>query len=56
MATSWPAAAMGWMDIGTLEPGKLADVLAVGGDPLADVGALEKAALVVKEGIVMKRY
>jgi hypothetical protein len=37
-------------DVGTLEPGKLADVLVVGGNPLADLAALGDVRLVLKEG------
>ena len=36
--------------LGTLEPGKLADVVAVRGDPTADVGALWRVETVYKEG------
>lgn len=41
-------------EIGTLEPGKRADVLVVEGDPLRDVGALERVFAVVKDGIISK--
>ena len=54
-ATAWPAEAMGWDEIGTLEAGKLADVIAVVGDPLTDSGALKRVRLVVLEGVVVKR-
>ncbi len=37
-------------DLGTLESGKLADVLIVDGDPLADLRALRNTWLVLKEG------
>jgi imidazolonepropionase-like amidohydrolase len=37
-------------ELGTLETGKLADVLVVDGDPLADVHALTKVRLVLREG------
>ncbi len=37
-------------DLGTLEPGKLADVLIVDGDPLKEIGALSKTWKVLKEG------
>ena len=37
-------------ELGTLEPGKLADVLVVDGNPLADVNALTKIRLVLREG------
>ncbi len=52
--TAWAAQAMGWADIGILEPGKLADVIAVAGDPLADIRALDRVVLVVREGQVVK--
>ena len=53
-ATAWPARAMGWADVGTLETGKLADVIAVAGDPLSDPGALDRVVLVVREGEVKR--
>ena len=46
-ATGWAAEAMGWEDIGTLVPNKLADLVAVDGDPLEDIEAMRKVALVV---------
>src|SRR3546814_8697694 len=36
-ATSVPAMALGFKDIGTLEPGKLADLVILDADPLADI-------------------
>ena len=39
---------------GSLEPGRWADLIAVKGDPLADVRALESVAFVMKEGKVYK--
>jgi imidazolonepropionase-like amidohydrolase len=41
-------------EIGTLEPGKAADVIAVAGDPLKDVSVLERVAFVMKGGRVYK--
>jgi imidazolonepropionase-like amidohydrolase len=41
-------------DIGTLEPGKAADLIAVAGDPLADVTTLKQVGFVMKGGRVMK--
>jgi imidazolonepropionase-like amidohydrolase len=38
-------------DTGTLEVGKMADVIAVEGDPLADIQALRKVRLLVKSGV-----
>jgi imidazolonepropionase-like amidohydrolase len=40
---------------GTLEPGKLADVVAVPGDVLADISATERVVFVMKEGRVVLR-
>ncbi len=40
--------------IGTLEPKKLADIVAVSGDPLADIHATEKVVFVMKNGIIYK--
>ena len=41
-------------DLGTIEPGKLADVIVVRGDPLFDVTALGSVEVVVKDGVVWK--
>lgn len=54
-ATKTNAEAYRLDDLGTLEPGKRADVLLVAGDPLADLNALyrpENIALVMKDGQV----
>ena len=40
--------------IGAVEPGKLADLVAVSGDPLSDVRILENVNFVMKEGVVYK--
>jgi imidazolonepropionase-like amidohydrolase len=42
-------------DLGTLEPGKLADIVATTGDPLADITALEHVTFVMKEGVIARR-
>jgi len=51
-ATRWPAA---WLkkekDIGTLAPGRYADVIAVRGDVLTHVDLLQKVDVVVKNGV-----
>jgi imidazolonepropionase-like amidohydrolase len=39
--------------IGTLEPGKFADIIAVPGDPLKDVQSLEHAKFVMKAGSII---
>jgi imidazolonepropionase-like amidohydrolase len=41
-------------EIGTLEPGKTADLIAVAGNPVADVTALHTVEFVMKSGIVAK--
>ena len=38
-------------DVGSLEPGKRADLIAVDGDPLADVTVLKRVAFVMKDGV-----
>jgi imidazolonepropionase-like amidohydrolase len=40
--------------LGTVEPGKYADVIAVEGDPLTDIGAFERVVFVMKGGEVFK--
>lgn len=41
--------------VGTIEPGKRADIIAVAGDPLSDVTALEKVDFVMARGTVFKQ-
>jgi len=41
-------------EIGTLEPGKFADIVAVKGDPLKDASVLEQVDFVMKGGVVYK--
>jgi imidazolonepropionase-like amidohydrolase len=54
-ATLVAAELMGWRDrVGSIEPGKLADLIAVEGDPLDDVSVLEDVRFVMKGGRVVK--
>lgn len=46
---------LGWSDrIGAIEPGKLADLIAVAGDPIADITELERVKFVMKDGQVVR--
>ena len=54
-ATVNAAELMGWQaKVGSLDPGKFADVIAVSGDPIADVGELEHVKFVMKGGAIVK--
>jgi imidazolonepropionase-like amidohydrolase len=54
-ATSEAAQLMGWQDrVGSVEAGKFADLVAVAGDPLADITELERVKFVMKGGHVFK--
>jgi len=54
-ATTRAAAMLGWSDrVGSLAPGHFADLVAVEGDPLTELAALERVALVVKGGVVVR--
>jgi imidazolonepropionase-like amidohydrolase len=53
--TSVAASALGMADsLGTVAPGMLADLIAVEGDPLADIGALRRVVFVMKDGRVWR--
>lgn len=53
--TSNAAEMLAWQDrIGSVEPGKFADLVAVAGDPVADVAELERVRFVMKGGAVIK--
>ena len=53
-ATVNDADLLGWSDkVGTIEAGKWADLIAVDGDPLADVTTLERVKFVMKGGEVV---
>ena len=55
-ATSSAAELLGLQDqIGSIESGKFADIVAVPGDPLSDVSVLEKVDFVMKGGVVYKK-
>ncbi len=55
-ATVWAATAIGWeQDVGTLEVGRWADLIAVEGDPLADVTRLQDVRFVMKGGVSYRR-
>jgi imidazolonepropionase-like amidohydrolase len=41
-------------DLGSIEPGKFADIIAVAGDPLASIGELERVKFVMKGGQVVR--
>ena len=53
--TSINAEVMGWQnDVGSVEKGKYADLIAVSGDPLADITELQRVRLVIKGGKLIK--
>ncbi len=55
-ATSVAAELLEWSDqVGTIESGKFADIVAVAGDPLGDVTLLEKVDFVMKGGSVVRK-
>ncbi len=54
-ATRVNAEILGWSDrVGTMEPGKWADLVAVTGDPLQDITVTEHVAFVMKGGVIFK--
>jgi imidazolonepropionase-like amidohydrolase len=54
-ATITAAELMGWSgDVGSLEPGRFADLIAVEGDPLSDVRVLESVKFVMQGGVIIR--
>lgn len=54
-ATTVAAGILGKPELGALQPGKLADVVAVDGDPTLDIAALRKVGFVMKGGTIYRR-
>ncbi|EMR02212.1 amidohydrolase family protein [Cesiribacter andamanensis] len=55
-ATLVPARILGMEDrLGSIEKGKLADIVAVRGNPLQDIGVMEHVSFVMKDGKIYKR-
>ena len=54
VATSKPAVVLGREDIGAIEAGRLADIVAVPGDPLADPELMGSVSFVMKDGEVYR--
>ncbi len=53
--TTNAAEMLGWQDrVGAIEPGKFADLVAVAGDPIADITELERVRFVMKGGQVVR--
>jgi imidazolonepropionase-like amidohydrolase len=54
-ATNVAADLIGWTaDIGSIETGKFADLVAVSGDPLADITEMSRITFVMKGGQVIR--
>jgi imidazolonepropionase-like amidohydrolase len=54
--TSSAAKLLGWeKNIGSLTPGKWADIIAIPGDPLKDIRATERVVFVMKNGVIFKQ-
>ena len=55
-ATSLAARFIGWdADVGSITAGRYGDLIAVRGDPLADISALQQVDVVIKGGLLFKR-
>jgi imidazolonepropionase-like amidohydrolase len=49
-ATYWPARMLKQDNLGTIAPGKLADIIVIDGDPLTDISAVRHVVHVIKDG------
>lgn len=54
-ATSDAAALLGREDVGTIAPSKVADLIAVKGDPMANISLLSNVSFVMKDGVIYKQ-
>jgi len=55
-ATVNAADLLGWSDrVGSVQPGRFADIVAVSGDPLTNIRELEQVTFVMKGGVVYKQ-
>jgi imidazolonepropionase-like amidohydrolase len=53
--TTNAAEMLGWQDrVGAIEPGKFADIVAMAGDPIADITEIERVRFVMKDGQVVR--
>ena len=53
--TTNAAELLGWQDrVGAIEPGKFADIIAIDGDPIQNINAIEKVVFVMKDGMTFK--
>jgi len=53
--TTNAAEMLGWQDrVGAIEPGRFADLVAVAGDPIADIHELERVRFVMKDGRIVR--
>jgi imidazolonepropionase-like amidohydrolase len=53
-ATIVGAELLGWEEVGSVSPGRFADLVAVAGDPLEDIALLEDIPVVIKGGEIVK--
>jgi len=57
MATSWAAESLNFelrKEVGSVEAGKFADLVAVAGDPLADITEMQRVKFVMKGGVIFR--